>query len=182
MRRVKAIFMVICIVFLAAGVSGCGKQETTNAEDDFKKGTRLFQDGKYEEALKAYDSAVQGKPDYAAAWFYRGNTLSKLGRIPDAVDSFNKAIKYAPTIAQSYYNKGIALVNMGKNEEALLAFDMTLAVDPKYMKAWANKGAVLNRLGRKAEAEQAFGKYRELAGSGAAEPGAAFSGNSTAKK
>ncbi|MBE9594365.1 MAG: tetratricopeptide repeat protein, partial [Proteobacteria bacterium] len=49
-------------------------------EDYINRGIERYQRDKYELALKAFDKAIELKPDYAAAWYNRGVILDKLGR------------------------------------------------------------------------------------------------------
>jgi tetratricopeptide (TPR) repeat protein len=51
-----------------------------NASDMYKswgaRGDVLAELGKYEEAIKSYDRAVNTKPDYYEAWFGRGQSVA----------------------------------------------------------------------------------------------------------
>jgi len=57
------------------------------------KGVSLAQLGKYEEAIKYYDKAIEIKPDFANAWFNKGNSLVKLGKEEEARICYDKAKK-----------------------------------------------------------------------------------------
>lgn len=47
--------------------------------------------GKYEDALLAYDEALELNPRYAGVWYYKGLALNALGRSSEANDAFDKA-------------------------------------------------------------------------------------------
>jgi len=49
--------------------------------------------GKYDEAIKRYDKAIEIKPDYYVAWTNRGNSLNEIKKYKDAIESYNKAIE-----------------------------------------------------------------------------------------
>jgi len=55
------------------------------------KGVALKQQGKHEEAIKAYDIAIEIYPQFATAWNYKGNSLKELGRDIEADAAFAKA-------------------------------------------------------------------------------------------
>lgn len=62
----------------------------------------------YEEAIAAYDKALQIKPDLHEAWYNRGIVLRQLGRYEEAMDSFDKALQLKPNDPHAYYNKAYA--------------------------------------------------------------------------
>lgn len=63
-----------------------------NSEAWVSKGVSLYNLGKYEEALIAYDKAIEINPKYFEAWNYKGTVLYNLGRYEEALIAYNKAI------------------------------------------------------------------------------------------
>ena len=55
------------------------------------KGNALGKQGKYDEAIKAYDEAIRLDPKDADAWYNKGIDLKSLGRIEEANAAFAKA-------------------------------------------------------------------------------------------
>ena len=55
------------------------------------KGVALIHQGKYDEAIQAYDKAIEINPQYADAWNNKGNALNKLGRTTESNAAFTKA-------------------------------------------------------------------------------------------
>ena len=55
------------------------------------KGVALFSLGKYYEAIKAYDEAIQLDPNDAAAWYNKGVALDALGKTTEANAAFTEA-------------------------------------------------------------------------------------------
>ena len=84
----------------------------------------LAEQGKYNEAIKAYDEAIRLDPNDATAWNIKGIALIKQGKYDEAIKAFNEAIKLDP-------NLGAAL-----NQP----YDEAIRLDPNYAKAWYNKG------------------------------------------
>ena len=76
-------------LLMAAIISPVLGQQT--AEDWFNKGNDLEDQGKYDDAIKAYDEAIRLDPNYAKAWYNKGAILKALGKTTDANEAFAKA-------------------------------------------------------------------------------------------
>ncbi|MCZ7380210.1 MAG: tetratricopeptide repeat protein [Candidatus Methanoperedens sp.] len=131
-------------------------------EDYIQRGNDLYYKGKYELAFKAFEKAIELKPDDAEAWSNKGAALGKLKRLEEALKAHEKAIELKPDYAVAWYNKGVALGELKRLEEALKAFEKAIELKPDYAVAWSNKGAVLGELKRLEEALKAHEKAIEL--------------------
>ena len=49
--------------------------------------------GRKDEAISAYDKALEIQPDDAEAWNNKGNALSDLGRKGEAISAYDKALE-----------------------------------------------------------------------------------------
>ena len=101
-------------------------------EDYRNRGVDLFQRGKYELALKAFDKGIELKPDYAAAWNNRGLALAKLGQYEEALKAYDKAIELKPDYATAWYNKACAYSRKGDKENALKNLSKAMNLESKY--------------------------------------------------
>ncbi|GAB6266389.1 MAG: hypothetical protein STSR0001_18360 [Methanothrix sp.] len=171
---VLAVFSVLCLAAAA--------QET--ADDWYKKGIESINKGSSEEAINAYDRALDINPDYADAWSGKASALGIQGKHQEAIQAFDKAIesydkiiKVNPRDADAWYGRGVALeyraVIMGSfnnstqernmyRGEAVQAFDNAIKINPQYAEAWKFRGAVLHLMGRYEEAAEAFNKALEI--------------------
>jgi len=136
----------------------------------YGKGATLILLGRYEEALRAIDMALDINPRNEVAWVNKGNALTKMGRLVDALRSFNAAIKVHPNYEVAWNNKGNALARLGKYEEALQSYERALEIDAAYRGAWVNKGFVLTKLGRFDEAASCADRALHLDAGRRAEP------------
>ncbi len=118
----------------------------------YGKGATLILLGRYDEALRAIDTALDINPRNEVAWVNKGNALTKMGRLIDALRCFNAAIKVSSTYEVAWNNKGNALARLGKFEEAVSCYERALEIDASYRGAWVNMGFVLTKLGRFDEA------------------------------
>ena len=74
--------------------------------------------GKIQNALEAYDRAIQYDNSRAASYYNRlGNSLMKTGNFSQAADAFQSAIKYEP-VWHYYSNLASAYRGMGLTEQA----------------------------------------------------------------
>jgi len=126
--------------------------------DWLRKGTALFNFGRYAEAMECYDKAVEMDSGSSDAWYCKGITLNRLSKHEEAVVSFDRAVKINPRDKLSWYNMGYALTKLGRHEEAKQCFDRVLEVDPIDADAWYSKGHNLAMLGRYLEAMQCYDK------------------------
>src|SRR3984957_15324684 len=86
--------------------------------------TTLLKQGRREEALKAFDKAVQLKPDDAALWKQMGDALLALQRNDHALLSFQHVLKLDPRHQDAAYKSGVLLNDVGRFEEAVACLDV----------------------------------------------------------
>jgi tetratricopeptide (TPR) repeat protein len=121
----------------------------------------VFQ-GNYEEAIKAFDKAIEINSQDSYAWCNKGLCLGHLGNYEEAVKAFDKAIEINSQDSNAWYNKGYSLECLGNYEEAIKAFDKAIEINSQYLNAWYNKGYSLECLGNYEEAVKVFDKAIEI--------------------
>ena len=126
------------------------------------KGASLKSLGRYEEAIRCLDKALELNPGHVNAWINKGTSLGSLGHHEEAIRCFNRALELDPRNADAWNNKGNSLDSLGRPEEAIRCYDQALELDPRQVNAWTNKGASLNSLGRYEEAIRCYDKALEL--------------------
>ena len=127
-----------------------------------EQGKLLFAAQEYEAALKAFDKAVEFKPDKDEAWYNRGYALGELGRLEEAIASYDKATEFKPDYHQAWNNRGIVLGELERLEEALASYDKAVEFKPDYHQAWNNRGNALGKLGRLEEVVTSYDKAVEI--------------------
>ncbi len=66
--------------------------------------------GRWEEALEAYEQALELDPDNATYWVDKGVALARLGRPPeDRLAAYDAALAHNPNDATAWNNRGITL-------------------------------------------------------------------------
>ena len=126
------------------------------------KGDALYNQGKYDEAIQAYDRAIEIDPEDAETWGNKGDALYNQGKYDEAILALDRVIELDPEYSMAWNNKGYAFVLQGKYEEAIQALDKAIELDPNNANAWDSKGEALRRQGKYEEAIQALNKAIEL--------------------
>jgi tetratricopeptide (TPR) repeat protein len=87
-------------------------------------GSTLQRQGRYEEALKVLDKAVQLKPDDGELWRHLGDILVQLARFDHALLSFQQVLKLNPRHHDALYKSGALLNQIGRHAEAIVHLDL----------------------------------------------------------
>ncbi|MBT8081667.1 MAG: sulfotransferase [Gammaproteobacteria bacterium] len=105
-------------------------------------GSTLQSQGRFDEAVKAFDEAIRARPDFAEAYSNRGNALKGLGRFADSVGNYDKAITLKPDFADAYYNRANALKDLGELDAAIASYENALRLRPDLAPAHRNLSAL----------------------------------------
>ena len=126
------------------------------------KGVSLDSLGRFEEAIRCHDKAMELDPRHPSAWNNKGTSLDKLGRHEEATRCYDRALELDSQNAAAWNNKAVSLGRLGRHEEQIRCYDKALELDPRDAKAWRNKGRTLGRLSRFDEAIRCFDEALEL--------------------
>ncbi len=128
------------------------QEKHQTAYTEFYIGLTAYQKGKYEDALKHYDQAIDINPQFAEAYNNRGITKDRLGRHEEAIADYDQATRINPQFAEAYYNRGTTKDVLGRHEEAIANYDQAIRINPQYAQAYYNRGNAKDVLGRHEEA------------------------------
>ena len=88
---------------------------STDHNSWYSAGNERAKDGDNEDALIAYDKALELDPNHVSAWNNKGIVLSRLKRFDEAIVCYDKAIEIDPKYANAWYNKAKAMRNFGQS-------------------------------------------------------------------
>ena len=113
-----------------------------------KEGNRLFENGRFQEAEKAYLDAQAESPGRPELLYNLGNSLIKQKKYDQALQSLRQATSKAakPLEASSWYNIGDALFEMSDFKEAAQAYVQSLKINPADRDAKHNLELALRNL------------------------------------
>jgi Tfp pilus assembly protein PilF len=92
------------------------------AQDYYKYGLILAEEGHHAQAAKAFRDAIGIKPNWAEAHSLLGSALAKSGDLSEAEKELRLAVKLKPDYAEGWNYLGEFLKEHGKQQEAEEAF------------------------------------------------------------
>ena len=126
------------------------------------RGSFLWDQKKYDEALLDYNMAIELRPNYSEAYNNRGAVFLDQKKYKEAINDFNKVIELQQNYAGAYSNRGIAMLETGKNAEAKADFDKAIELKPDYAEAYYNRGLLAMIEKRSEDALKDYNKALEL--------------------
>ena len=135
---------------------------TRNATAHNNLGRLLADQGRYDEAIRQLQKALEIDPDLAVAHGNLGYALADRGQVDEAIAEFQTAMKIDPDDATTHYNLGLVLADRGQLDEAIAHFRKALEINPDYVKVHGNLGLALAHRGQVDEAIAEYRKALEL--------------------
>jgi tetratricopeptide (TPR) repeat protein len=112
----------------------------------------LEQRGQRDQALEAFDQAVQLKPGDIELWVGRGTTLANMGRPEDALSSYREVLKLDPRHRDAAFRCGLLLFTLKRLEEAISYFSLCNELYPNDAVVLQHRAGALHNLKRFEEA------------------------------
>jgi tetratricopeptide (TPR) repeat protein len=127
-----------------------------------EQGHTLLQAQQYEDALAAFDRALDADPSVAQIWYKRGLTLTRLHRYREAIRSHTKAIARDARHHKAWYQKGRSLLQLGQFEQAANFLSVAVELQPGFYPAWYERGNALQANQQYEQSLTAYSKVLEL--------------------
>jgi tetratricopeptide (TPR) repeat protein len=122
----------------------------------FAKGSSLVREGRTNEAVAEFESALRVNPRLVMAHVNLIAIYGDLGRRDKAEQHFREAVALDPGWAEAYFNWGLLLARERKTAEAATAFQKAIEVNPQYTDAHLQLGSLLDDNARSSEAQEHF--------------------------
>jgi tetratricopeptide (TPR) repeat protein len=119
-----------------------------------EKGVELVVKGKYNEAIEAFDKAIQLDPADAVAYNNRGAAYGQMGNHTQQIEDCNKALQLNPKDAVAYNNRGVAYGELGYYEQEIEDCTKAIELNPKLAVAYYHRGIAYQKLGNRKQAEK----------------------------
>jgi len=112
----------------------------------------LADSGRIDAAIAHLRTALELKPDNAAAENNLGDNLTRLGLLDEAIPHLRRAIELQPNYAIAHCNLATTLARLRRFEDAFPHFATAARLDPRYPQAEQNWGIALMESGEPAQA------------------------------
>lgn len=101
-------------------------------------GSRLYDEGKYPEAISEFDKALVIAPSDPIALSNKAGALIEIGQYEKAMPLLETALTVDPLMASALYNKAAYLSMMGEIAEALSCLERAIKINPDMAKLAKN--------------------------------------------
>lgn len=109
-----------------------------------ENGTALYNQGKYSEALHAFNNALEFNSSSPQIWYNKGNALYSQGNYDEALEAYDKVLELDPLYTYAWLAKGKSLYYLKKYEEAIQALDEAIKLNPQDAEAMSIKEKAQN--------------------------------------
>ena len=124
--------------------------------------SQLAQQGKLDEAVAMYHTALSYKPTFPETHFFLGNAFDQLGRPDEAVAEYEKALWFKPMQEQTHIFLGLVLGKQKKFAEAITHYQAALRLNPDSAVTHNNLARIYHTQGRLGEAVEHYAAALKL--------------------
>lgn len=121
--------------------------EPKNSYAQAQFGQALLRLGQPQEAIAAFQVALEGAQDMAPLHLLLGNAFRAAGDNTRAVAAYERTVELAPDMAGAWRNLGLALLGAGRASEATVKLRQACALEPSSAANWNSLGAALHAEG-----------------------------------
>ena len=129
--------------------------EGLSKEDEFKNddslynliGSAYFDKKEYDNAIEAYQKAVEINPKDDEAYNNMGSAYNHKKEYDNAIEAYQKAVEINPKRDEAYYNIGVAYGKKQEYDNAIEAYQKAVEINPKKDGAYNNMGIAYYHLG-----------------------------------
>ncbi len=106
----------------------------------YEGGIILAHQHKHDQAIAAYDKAIELNPAFAMPYNSRALMYSAKGDYDRAIRDFDQAIKLDPEFTNAYHDRGFMYLTRGDLDRAIRDFDQAIELDPANADVYNNRG------------------------------------------
>lgn len=117
--------------------------------EDTKEAARLYQQGKYDQALTKINAVLAQQPKDAQGRFIKGLIFTEQKRQADAIQIFTSLTEDYPELPEPYNNLAVLYASQGNYDKAKAALELAIHTHPSYATAYENLGDIYAQLARR---------------------------------
>lgn len=134
----------------------------THLSDMLDAGVAAHQSRRYEEAEKIFQSILEERPTFSAAYTNLAHVLEQTGRVKEAIGVLEQAIERGVQNRTLLGRLGAYLQEAGRLEESVALLEAVVEEHPTYTEAYNYLGVSYSQMGRVDEAVATLEKVIEL--------------------
>jgi tetratricopeptide (TPR) repeat protein len=117
-----------------------GEVSSEEAKDRFLQGVKLYQGGKFDQAIAAFEAVLKDKDDFAEGHYNLGLAYLRNGETEKALAAMTRAVELKPDFLEAYFGLGQIYVEKGDYQEAIGVFNKAIAAAPEAPEPYLNLG------------------------------------------
>ncbi|MBE3144286.1 MAG: tetratricopeptide repeat protein [Planctomycetes bacterium] len=134
------------------------KVEEIPGKKELREANKLFQEGKYDEALAAYQQAADQAPEDSIVQYNTGVAFMALGKVEEAIAAFKKTLEIQPENHQALKYLGQIYGGMKAFDESVKFYSRAAKISSIDPEVFYNLGVGHMNLGNLDAAQEAFQK------------------------
>ena len=128
----------------------------------YKKGVSLMADEKMDDAVRAFEGALQVDPGHVDSLLKLGYARFHMGDLAGSMDDYNKVHEIDVTNSDAWNLKGLIYYKQKNYEKALECVEKSIDTNPTDGMAWYNKGCYYSLLNHIPESIEALKRSIEI--------------------
>ena len=112
------------------------------------RGSAFGRAGRYQDALRDFDKAIELNPRFFEAYANRALIHRNLGDLGRAAEDYNQAIKLNPSYDTAYIGRGELYRRAGRSNEAFNDFQKAIQLDTTDPRAYFRRGLIYQTRGQ----------------------------------
>jgi tetratricopeptide (TPR) repeat protein len=172
MRNRLSTTAVLTITLLVAGTAALAASNEAIKRNNF--GAELVKQGRLDEALTEFQSAIRSDAQYPAAHANLAYTYDRLDRVDEAIEAYKNTVALDPKNAIAFNNLGVLYVKKEAYDEAVRAFELGLRADPSNELLRQNLASLQKNRDTLKEREARIADARKKADAAPQDPRAAY--------
>jgi tetratricopeptide (TPR) repeat protein len=163
--KVPRIFLLACLLLLAAGIFAAAPHRASEADSAAKTaeavrlnniGVAYMNQQLFEKALKQFEAAAAQDPKLLIAKLNRAVAMLNLQKVDEAKTILEEVTKQDPKDAHAWYNLGLLSKNTNETDAAIDAFKHVTEIDPNDADTWYFLGTAYAQAKQYPQAIDAF--------------------------
>jgi tetratricopeptide (TPR) repeat protein len=142
--------------------AGYSFDDWSDAEQRAEMAHEMYEHGRWPDALREIDAALQINPHQSDWFFNKGLTLDTLSRYHEAIETYKQVHELQPDDTEALNCLAIDYTRVGEYDLALETFEKIEKIDPDFEPAYCNRIITYAELGRHEKAEEMFYLARQL--------------------